>query len=95
MLYQMADWVWKRLYIEFCCHKYRTVWFGKTGGVTLNSDYRYAPEYGRIERCWRCGKVRNSRGAYRDSVFPSDEPNLASRLIATRTGEIGGVPPQH
>ena len=49
MLYQTADWVWKRLFIGFCRHKYHTVWFGKTGGVTLNSDYRYAPEYGRIE----------------------------------------------
>ena len=39
MLYQMADWIWKRLYIGSCRHKYRPVWFGKTDGVTLNSDY--------------------------------------------------------
>ena len=94
MLYPIADWLWKQLYIGFCRHRYRTVWFGKTGGVTLNSDYQYAPEHGRIECCRRCGKVRSSLGAHRDSIFPSNEPNLASRLIATRRGEIGGLPPR-
>ncbi len=93
VLYNALNWLWKRAYVLTCRHRYETLWFGKTGGVTLNRDYQYVPEYGCSQRCMRCGRMRQMRGSVRNGVvLGADEPNLATRLIATRRGELGSFP---